>query len=73
MVVSNWTHKVVQGYQGVQQVQLLCGGRQERDENPTTGVDKVEKLNGGLKLDPQSCSGPSRGARSAPSLWWKAV
>ena len=55
MVVSNWTHKVVQGYQGVQQVQLLCGGRQERDENHTTGVVKVEKLNGGLKFDPQSC------------------
>ena len=56
MVVSNWTHKVVQGYQGVQQVQLLCGGRQERDENHTTGLVKVkvEKLNGGLKLDPRS-------------------
>ena len=26
-----------------------------------------------LKLDPRSCSGPSRGATSATSLWWKAV
>ena len=28
MVVSNWTHEVVQGRQEVQQVQLLCGGEQ---------------------------------------------
>ena len=31
------------------------------------------KFMGDLKLDPQSCSGPSRGATSATSLWWKAV
>ena len=73
MVVSNWTHEVVQGLQGVQQVQLLCGGMQKRDENHTTGEVKVEKLNGGLKLDPQSCSWLSRGATSANYLGWKAV
>ena len=31
------------------------------------------KFNGDLKLDQQSCSGPSRGATSAFSLWWKKV
>ena len=31
------------------------------------------KFMGDLKLDPRSCSGPSRGATSATSLWWKAV
>ena len=72
MVVSNWTHRVVQGRQGVQEVHLLCGGRQFRNENHTKGVVQIEQLNGDLKLDPQSCSGPSRGAKSASSLWWKA-
>ena len=31
------------------------------------------KFIGDLKLDPRSCSGPSRGATRATSLWWKAV
>ena len=31
------------------------------------------KFMGDLKLDPRSCSGPSRGATSATSLWWKAL
>ena len=48
-------------------------GRQYRAENHTTGVINDEKFNGGLKLDPQSCSGPLRGAKSATSLWWKAI
>ena len=31
------------------------------------------KFIGDLTLDPRRCSGPSRGATSATSLWWKAV
>ena len=31
------------------------------------------KFFGDLKLDPRRCSGPSRGATSVTSLWWKAV
>ena len=31
-MVSNSTHTLVQGHQGVQQVQILCGGRQYRAE-----------------------------------------
>ena len=31
------------------------------------------KFIGDIKLDPRSCSRPSRGATSTASLWWKAV
>ena len=58
---------------------LLLRGEKSRIENLGDLILTVPivigptKFIGDLKLDPWCCSGPSRGATSASSLWWMAI